>query len=112
MRQLFQNLIANGIKFSKQGEAPQLKIWSEVIKPQTYLEKRMLAIHFEDQGIGFEEKYSEKIFAIFQRLEGNHYEGSGIGLSICRKIALRHGGNVTVKSQVGLGSTFTVTLAY
>jgi two-component system sensor kinase FixL len=71
----------------------------------------MAAIHFQDQGIGFDEKYKEKIFAIFQRLEGKNYEGSGIGLSICRKIAHRHSGNITVQSAPGKGATFTVTLA-
>ena len=70
----------------------------------------MAAIHFQDHGIGFDEKYKEKIFAIFQRLEGKNYEGSGIGLSICRKIAIRHGGNITVQSAPGKGATFTVTL--
>jgi two-component system sensor kinase FixL len=111
MRQLFQNLISNAIKFSKEGEAPKIRIWAETVSAKSYLEKPMLAIYFEDQGIGFDEKYAEKIFAIFQRLEGKNYEGSGIGLSICRKIAQRHGGNITVKSELGKGSTFTVTLA-
>ncbi|RYD76289.1 MAG: PAS domain-containing sensor histidine kinase, partial [Sphingobacteriales bacterium] len=68
-------------------------------------------IYFEDNGIGFDEKYLDKIFAIFQRLEGQKYEGSGIGLAICRKIAIRHGGNITAASQPGTGSTFIVTLA-
>jgi two-component system, LuxR family, sensor kinase FixL len=111
MRQLFQNLISNAIKFSKEGEIPKVDIRSEILNPASHLEKQLLAIHFEDQGIGFDEKYAEKIFAIFQRLEGKNYEGSGIGLSICRKIAQRHGGNITVKSEPGIGSTFTVTLA-
>ena len=65
---------------------------------------------FEDNGIGFEERYLEKIFNIFQRLAGQKYEGSGIGLAVCKKIAQRHGGDITAKSQLGQGTTFIVTL--
>jgi two-component system, LuxR family, sensor kinase FixL len=110
MRQLLQNLISNAIKFSKEGEPPKVKVWAETIVSRSFSEKQMVALHFQDQGIGFDEKYTEKIFAIFQRLEGKNYAGSGIGLSICRKIAHRHGGNITVKSTPGKGATFTVTL--
>jgi signal transduction histidine kinase len=71
----------------------------------------LLEIYVQDNGIGFDEKYLDKIFNVFQRLEGQKYEGSGIGLAICRKIAIRHGGNITARSQPGNGSTFIVTLA-
>ena len=65
----------------------------------------------QDNGIGFEEEYNEQIFAPFQRLHGRgEYEGTGIGLAVCRKIARRHGGDITVSSAPGQGSTFTVTL--
>jgi signal transduction histidine kinase len=65
----------------------------------------------EDNGIGFEEKYLDRIFEPFQRLHGRGiYEGSGIGLSICRKIVERHGGKITAKSQLDEGAVFTVTL--
>jgi len=65
----------------------------------------------EDNGIGFDEKYLDRIFNIFQRLEGQKYEGSGIGLAICRKIAIRHGGDITARSKAGEGTHFIVTLA-
>ena len=65
----------------------------------------------EDNGIGFDEVYSERIFTIFQRLHGrNQYEGTGVGLAVCRKIADRHGGTITARSTPGKGSTFLVTL--
>ena len=64
-----------------------------------------------DNGIGFNEKYAEKIFRMFERLHGRaQYEGSGIGLAICRKIAERHGGTIAATSTAGQGATFTVTL--
>ncbi len=65
----------------------------------------------EDNGIGFDEKYLDRIFVLFQRLHGRTaYEGTGIGLAICRKIADRHGGSITAKSAPGEGSTFIITL--
>ena len=64
-----------------------------------------------DNGIGFEEKYGDRIFQVFQRLHGrNEYEGTGIGLATCRKIVKRHGGDITAKSCPGEGATFVVTL--
>ena len=71
----------------------------------------MYDISFSDNGIGFDEKYKEKIFNIFQTLAGRKYEGSGIGLAICRKIAIRHGGNIVAKSAVNIGSVFIVSLS-
>ena len=65
----------------------------------------------QDNGIGFEEQYSEKIFAVFQRLHGRgDYEGTGVGLAICRRITDRHQGSISAKSQPAQGATFTVTL--
>lgn len=111
MRQLFQNMISNAIKFRKEGDIPLVKIYSKKTLPKSHLEKEMIEIYFEDNGIGFDEKYNDRIFNIFQRLEGKKYEGSGIGLAICRKIAMKHGGNVIAKSQINKGTTFIVSLA-
>jgi two-component system sensor kinase FixL len=65
-----------------------------------------------DNGIGFDEKYSEKIFNIFQRLEGANFKGTGVGLAICRKIAQRHSGDIIARSTPGKGSVFIVTLPF
>ena len=68
-------------------------------------------ISVQDNGIGLDEKFSERIFVPLERLHGRSaYEGTGIGLAICKKIVSRHGGRITVKSQLGEGSTFTITL--
>ena len=106
MRQLFQNLIANGLKFHKDGERPVVNVSS------TSVDGRMFRIIIEDNGIGFDEQYLEKIFTPFQRLHGKDspYEGTGMGLSICKKIVERHGGNITARSTPGAGSTFVVEL--
>ncbi|MFB9862746.1 sensor histidine kinase [Rufibacter immobilis] len=115
MRQLFQNLISNAIKFRKEGEPPVISIWAQVVQRTAHLTAtpgdEVVEIYIEDNGIGFQEKYLDRIFNIFQRLEGQKYEGSGIGLAICRKIAIRHGGDITARSQPGVGTTFIITLA-
>ncbi|MDW7691082.1 PAS domain S-box protein [Flammeovirgaceae bacterium SG7u.111] len=108
LRQLFQNLISNAIKFKKDGEDPVITI--ELKQPTDSTEDK-IEIHVRDNGIGFDEKYLDRIFNIFQRIAGRQYEGSGIGLSICKKIAIRHGGNITAHSTSGEGSTFIVILA-
>ncbi|AZQ63184.1 PAS domain S-box protein [Flammeovirga pectinis] len=106
MRQLFQNLISNAIKFRKSDQHPIISINLE--KNQS--KQNEISIIFKDNGIGFDEKYNERIFQIFQRLEGRKYDGSGIGLAICKKIAQRHGGDITAKSEKGAGAEFTVKL--
>lgn len=104
MRQLLQNLIGNGLKFRAPGVAPLIKI-SGVNGGPNY------QLSVTDNGIGFDEKYLDRIFTMFQRLHGrNEYEGTGIGLAICRKIAERHGGHIRAHSAPGAGSTFIVTL--
>jgi PAS domain S-box-containing protein len=103
IRQLFQNLIANALKFHGE-EQPRIKIYS---RPTD----RDCRIFVEDNGIGFDEKYLGRIFEPFQRLHGKSaYEGTGMGLAICRKIVERHGGSITAKSKPGEGSTFIITL--
>jgi signal transduction histidine kinase len=110
MRQLLQNLIANALKFHKPGKPPVIKIKSTVISGLEDKSK-FCKLEVADNGIGFDEKYADRAFAVFQRLHAReNYEGTGIGLAICRKIAERHGGLIMVKSKQGKGSTFIVTL--
>lgn len=102
MLQLMQNLIGNAIKFSD--SAPRVKILTEE-------NKSFYIFSVKDEGIGIEPQYFEKIFLIFQRLlPRNEYEGTGIGLAICRNIVERHGGKIWVESEYGKGSTFSFTL--
>ena len=104
MRQLLQNLIANSLKFSNKDVSPVIKISAEI-------KKHVCVLTVEDNGIGFDEKYTDRIFTIFQRLHGKHeYEGTGVGLAVCRRIAERHGGHIAAKSSLGSGATFYVTL--
>jgi PAS domain S-box-containing protein len=115
MRQLFQNLIANAIKFHRPGEPPVIAIWSEPIAiPPADPGGREIQgyrIAVRDNGIGFDEKYLDRIFQVFQRLHGrDEYEGTGVGLAICRKIVERHGGTITAQSRVGEGATFVVVI--
>jgi PAS domain S-box-containing protein len=114
MHQLFQNLIGNAIKFHGR-EPPLVRIRAEPASPPEVgdgrQESSLCRIFVEDNGIGFDEVYLERIFTLFQRLHGrSEYEGTGIGLAICRKIVDRHGGNITARSSPGEGSTFIVTL--
>jgi len=105
--QLLQNLIGNALKFHKPGEPPFVKVWSQAAEGQA----DFCQIVVEDRGVGFDEKYSDRIFQIFQRLHGrNEYEGTGIGLAICRKIVERHGGAITANSAPGQGARFILTL--
>lgn len=105
MKQLFQNLIGNALKFQKAGAKPLVRVYG---RPHGEHARR---IFVEDNGIGFDEKYVDRIFAPFQRLHGRmEYEGTGMGLAICRKIVERHQGSITARSRPGEGSTFIVTL--
>jgi light-regulated signal transduction histidine kinase (bacteriophytochrome) len=117
MRQLFQNLLSNALKFQKPGVQTQVTVNARVSPADNYLfagtvpGEDVCEIVIRDNGIGFDEKYAEQIFALFQRLHGRlEYEGTGIGLSVCRKITDRHGGNIVANSREGCGATFTVTL--
>ncbi len=104
IRQLLQNLIGNAIKFRQPEGQHQVKIWSERKDDKHH-------IHIKDNGIGFDEKYADRIFEVFQRLHArNQYEGTGIGLAICRKIVERHNGNIIVHSSPNKGAEFIITL--
>jgi PAS domain S-box-containing protein len=108
MRQLFQNLIANAVKFQRPGIPPIVEVSAELL-PGTF--PQMCRFTVRDNGIGFDPKYLGRLFQVFQRLHGREeYEGTGVGLAICRKITERHGGAITAVSQVGEGATFIVTL--
>src|SRR5207245_7509181 len=104
MRQLLTNLIGNALKFRREGVKPVVRVTAEQ-------DEASVTIHVSDSGIGFEEVYLDRIFGVFQRLHSRQeYEGTGMGLAICRKIAERHGGTITAKRKLGEGATFVVTL--
>ena len=117
MRQLFQNLISNALKFQSPGATPQVAIEGTTFIA-TDLSTRgasagdeVCRITVRDNGIGFDEQFAEQIFVVFQRLHGrNEFEGTGMGLAVCRKITDRHGGSLVAKSTEGEGATFIVTL--
>ena len=112
LRQLMQNLISNGLKFQPKNAKPVIKIDASIVEdPSLVSAAGLCQITVEDNGIGFDEKYLEKVFAVFQRLHGrSEYEGTGIGLAVCRRIVDRHGGSITAHSKPGEGATFIVTL--
>lgn len=115
IRRLFQNLISNAIKFHKPGALPVVEISGSIVSAAQaekefglqVSEKSYVRIVVKDNGIGFDEKYADKIFNIFQRLQGRaEYEGTGIGLAICRKIMMNHRGYIRAKGVVNKGSEF------
>ena len=113
--QLFQNLISNSIKFRQDGLAPYISIDAEHVLPETFggNEPPMgwYDITVSDNGIGFEEKFASKIFAPFQRLHGrSEYDGTGVGLSVCRRIVERHNGTIRAFGRPGIGTSFMIRL--
>jgi PAS domain S-box-containing protein len=114
MRQLFQNLIGNAIKFRRKDTPPNVKIYSIVDELAINAKgdaNNVCKIIIEDNGIGFDEKYLDRIFTVFQRLHGRgEYEGSGVGLAVCRKIVERHSGQITAQSVPDEGTKFIITL--
>jgi signal transduction histidine kinase len=117
LKQLFFNLLSNAIKFKKSNEPPVIKVSCEEISATKYpdldLQKNetYLKITFEDNGIGFEQEFSERIFLMFQRLNSKaEYSGSGIGLSICKKIVENHRGFIFANGILGKGALFTILL--
>jgi light-regulated signal transduction histidine kinase (bacteriophytochrome) len=137
MYQLFQNLLVNAVKFCRPGVPPLVRVYTQLrVDPESVIDSdrikdvtetvadgliparavsslpmQQYQIFIEDNGIGFDEKYLDRIFTVFQRLHGkSEYEGTGIGLAIVRKIVLRHGGKITASSNIGQGTTFIMTL--
>lgn len=117
MGQLLQNLLSNALKFHRESVPPEIRITGVLTDAQPArfdghrAPSRRCAIAIEDNGIGFDPKYTDRIFSAFERLHSRtDYEGTGIGLSIARKIAWRHRGDLTATSTPGEGSTFTLTL--
>ena len=119
LNQLFQNLISNALKFRKKDTAPLIEVTAETISnfdlPVSLKSVRVTGKYYRidvtDNGIGFDQKYTDRIFQLFQRLHGrSEYSGTGIGLAICEKVAANHGGAISAKSQPGLGTTFSIYL--
>ncbi len=113
--QLFFNLIGNALKFSREGLSPEIKIHSEVISRKndriTKRKEAFVRITVSDNGIGFENQYSDRIFEIFQRLHGkSEFEGTGIGLAICKRIVANHHGTIQAIGEPGQGSEFILEL--
>jgi two-component system CheB/CheR fusion protein len=116
---MFINLLRNSLKFSKPDIPPNIKISSRITTAQesrikTYTlpsNAKFEQIEIADNGIGFEQEYGEKIFDVFERLNGyDDYPGSGIGLSAVKKIIDNHRGNISVKSNLNEGATFRILL--
>jgi hypothetical protein len=114
LRQLFQNLISNAIKFCKKDAAPQVVIYAEktksfgVDRTSEQIKERFYEIHVKDNGIGFDQQYAEDIFVIFKRLHSYHdFEGTGVGLSICKKIVENHKGMIRAESKPNEGAVFS-----
>ena len=117
MEQLFQNLLANALKFHQQDQAPQVAIRCQAglttgLPPALRPDRSYIRLEFRDQGIGFEQAEAGRIFQLLERLHGrSEYEGSGIGLAICKKIVENHQGIISAESAPGQGACFTVWLS-
>jgi len=104
MRQLFQNLLGNALKFRRPDVVPEVRV-------EAHVADHIAQLTVTDNGIGFDEQYATRIFRAFERLHGARaYAGTGIGLALCRKIVERHHGTITATSEVGGGASFTVRL--
>ena len=115
IRQLFQNLIGNALKYRRQDTPPLVEISGQIENGAEAAvdgtPMKLCRLLVQDNGIGFEPEFAERIFGIFQRLHGRgEYEGTGVGLAICRKIAERHGGTITAEGRPGEGAKFIVKL--
>ena len=119
LEQLFQNLLGNALKFRRADVPPLIQVRLQRVKaielPASVRPARLASSYYRieviDNGIGFDARYVDRIFQVFQRLHGkNQYAGTGIGLAICEKVAANHGGAITARSQPGQGATFEVYL--
>jgi len=114
IKPLFQNLIGNALKYSKKNLTPTINIKADVgLKNhlRNQFSKSYCRIFIEDNGIGFDQRYAEEIFGMFKRLHRNsEFEGTGIGLALCKKIVEQHNGFISARSKVGEGSTFIISL--
>lgn len=117
MKQLFHNLVSNAIKFRKKGVEPVIQIETEQLyepdqsAASSLNGRKCHKVSISDNGIGFDPKYAEEIFMVFKRLNSYHeYEGTGVGLSICKKIIEKHNGSIMAYSEQGKGSTFSFVL--
>lgn len=115
MKPLFHNLIGNALKYQKKDIEPFVKITSDITLPANGKAKeqsnRYCRIFIEDNGIGFDQKYAEEIFGMFKRLHHNtEFEGTGIGLALCKKIVEQHRGFISARSKINEGSTFIVSI--
>jgi signal transduction histidine kinase len=112
---LFHNLIGNALKYQKKNIEPQVKITSDITGSVNGKLKdtnnKYCRIFIEDNGIGFDQKYAEEIFGMFKRLHHNtEFEGTGIGLALCKKIVEQHKGYISARSKINEGSTFIVSI--
>lgn len=113
LRLLFQNLISNGIKFSKPNVSPKIFIDSKLITSTNNVAEKIWEFSVNDNGIGIPKKHEKRIFHIFQRLHSKEkYEGTGIGLAHCKKIVESHGGTIWISSEVNKGTTFYFTIPH
>jgi hypothetical protein len=111
MRQLFQNLLSNSLKFRKKDVAPLIKVYANevIVNHGEGFGKKFSRVIIEDNGIGFDPKFAQEIFIVFKRLHSFHeFPGSGVGLSICKKIVDHHNGFISAESQPGIGSKFLI----
>lgn len=119
IKPLFHNLIGNALKYSKKDTSPVVKITSEVSaqlmngKNTQGISPKYCRIFIQDNGIGFDQKYAEEIFGMFKRLHHNsEFQGTGIGLALCKKIVEQHKGYISARSKINEGSTFIISLPF
>jgi light-regulated signal transduction histidine kinase (bacteriophytochrome) len=116
MKPLFHNLIGNALKYSKKDTTPVVRITSEISsqlngKMTNGVSPKYCRIYIQDNGIGFDQKYAEEIFGMFKRLHHNsEFQGTGIGLALCKKIVEQHNGYISARSKLNEGSTFIISL--